>query len=317
MTVTYDTAYFIERANKIHGEGRFDYSLTEYTASKNRLIITCPKHGKFEQIAFVHLGGAGCIKCSKNRTLEKPDFIKNARKVHADKFCYEASVYVNSKTKLDIKCNACDTVFSQTPNDHTSGCGCPNCAGSYKLDTQEFIKRSSEVHGGFYDYSKTVYRGAAYKLTVICPEHGEFKQKAQYHMAGMRCLKCAQAISVWSRSEYVKICKRKGGKAELYIVKMASESEVFYKIGITSQGVSTRLNRGAQMPYRYKVIRTISGDAGFIWDLEKKLHSINRVNKYKPDLDFAGSTECFTEIPKGIYELIDRLSDTAQLPLIA
>lgn len=312
----YTTSYFIERAVSKHGD-RFDYSKTVYVRDRQKVVIICSVHGEFEQTPSGHLKGRGCLKCSPNKQVGTDSFIKRSILKHGKKYSYHLSVYVKNTTKLKIQCLTCDAIFMQTPSDHLSGCGCPTCAGNTKLTTKDFIERSRSVHGDFYSYKKSVYTGSAYKLTITCPEHGDFKQKAQYHMNGMQCLKCSQSLSIWSRSDYIEMCEKKCGTSELYIVRMKSKSEVFYKIGITSQGISTRLNRGAQMPYDWDVVRALSGDAGFIWDLERKLHSINRANKYKPDLDFAGSTECFTEIPKGIYELIDRLSDTAQLPLIA
>ena len=63
QTLTLDE--FIERANKKHGEGTYDYSESEYINSKTPLIIICPKHGKFKQTPNTHLRGSGCFKCNK------------------------------------------------------------------------------------------------------------------------------------------------------------------------------------------------------------------------------------------------------------
>lgn len=54
---------FVEKANKVH-EGKYDYSKTVYKTSHEKVIITCPVHGDFEQEAESHLNGAGCPKCS-------------------------------------------------------------------------------------------------------------------------------------------------------------------------------------------------------------------------------------------------------------
>lgn len=48
-----------------------------------------------------------------------------------------------------------------------------------KLKTNEqFIKECIEVHGNKYDYSETFYTGAHNVITIICPIHGSFQQKA-------------------------------------------------------------------------------------------------------------------------------------------
>ena len=42
-----------------------------------------------------------------------------------------------------------------------------------KLTTEEFIKRSKEIHHKNDDYSKVDYVNNHTKVCIICPEHGE------------------------------------------------------------------------------------------------------------------------------------------------
>ena len=53
-----DTVKFIAAAREIHGD-KYDYSTTKYIGAREHLTIICPTHGPFEQIATVHLRGAG------------------------------------------------------------------------------------------------------------------------------------------------------------------------------------------------------------------------------------------------------------------
>ena len=57
------TEEFIKEAKLIHGD-TYNYDKTKYIEAHSTLIITCPIHGEFEQIANQHLKGAGCVKCS-------------------------------------------------------------------------------------------------------------------------------------------------------------------------------------------------------------------------------------------------------------
>ena len=50
-----------------------------------------------------------------------------------------------------------------------------------KLTNEEFITKCEIRHNYRYDYSKTVYKGANQKIIIICPEHGEFTQRASAH----------------------------------------------------------------------------------------------------------------------------------------
>ena len=59
------TKEFIERAKEKHGE-RYDYSKAIYKNTRINIIITCKKHGDFEQKPNNHLRYQGCLKCNKS-----------------------------------------------------------------------------------------------------------------------------------------------------------------------------------------------------------------------------------------------------------
>ena len=57
-----NTEEFVTKAKAIHGD-KYDYSKTHYTKAHEKVIITCHKHGDFEQVAYYHLDGNGCKVC--------------------------------------------------------------------------------------------------------------------------------------------------------------------------------------------------------------------------------------------------------------
>lgn len=121
---------FIEKANIIHNF-KYDYSLVEYVNNRSVLKIICPKHGLFYQKAYNHLSKCGCTKCSyeklaKERVNGIKKFIKNAHKIHKNKYSYELSKYISSHTKLNIICYD-HGIFEQSPANHLAGKGCPKC----------------------------------------------------------------------------------------------------------------------------------------------------------------------------------------------
>lgn len=59
-----------------------------------------------------------------------------------------------------------------------------------KLTQAEFIERATKVHNGKYSYEKTVYNGSFKYVTITCPIHGDFQQKAYYHLLGVGCKSC-------------------------------------------------------------------------------------------------------------------------------
>lgn len=63
-----------------------------------------------------------------------------------------------------------------------------------KLTEEEVISRFRNVHGDKYDYSKVVYVDMNSKVTIICPEHGEFEQTPAKHINRKHgCPKCKGA----------------------------------------------------------------------------------------------------------------------------
>jgi very-short-patch-repair endonuclease len=81
--------------------------------------------------------------------------------------------------------------FWQVPTEHLSGKGCKKCYGNDKMTTEEFIRKSKEIHGDKYDYSKVEYSGNnKSKVCIVCPKHGEFWQRANTHLLGHGCPIC-------------------------------------------------------------------------------------------------------------------------------
>lgn len=82
-----------------------------------------------------------------------------------------------------------------------------------KLKTNEqFIKECIEVHGNKYDYSETFYTGAHNVITIICPIHGSFQQKAYSYVQGCGCLECAGVKKLTTKEFIEKSQKVHGNK---------------------------------------------------------------------------------------------------------
>lgn len=73
------TEEFIKKSKKIHGENRYDYSLSIYTNGRNKVLIKCNKcRHLFEVRAESHHRGQGCPRCNDSKGEKKiSDFLKN------------------------------------------------------------------------------------------------------------------------------------------------------------------------------------------------------------------------------------------------
>lgn len=105
------------------------------------------------------------------------------------------------------------------------------------------------------------------------------------------------------------IAQQRGRKAVLYVVRVYTDGEAFYKVGVT-YNVSSRWSR-IKTFYRWRTIaRYSSWDAGSIYDLEQRLHRGFAHLSYTPSSPFAGHTECYSDaapilkaLPRGTFFL--------------
>lgn len=126
------TKYTIARFEELWGKNKFDYSEFEYKGTVTPSTIICKKRGhKFEMRPNNHLGGQGCPRCGKKRASKTlysntAKFVEKARECHGDKYGYEKVDYRSAKEGVEIFCPD-HGFFTQIPNTHLSGSGCPKC----------------------------------------------------------------------------------------------------------------------------------------------------------------------------------------------
>ena len=116
---------FVNRSIKYHGY-KYDYSKVNYINKDSKIIIICPEHGQFEQIANNHMRGKGCAKCKPNYKLSQTDFIEKSILIHGNYYDYSKVNYVRNKDKVTIICPR-HGEFVQEANSHLQGVGCKKC----------------------------------------------------------------------------------------------------------------------------------------------------------------------------------------------
>lgn len=137
---------FVEKANIKHN---FKYTYPHNPNFNNRelTVITCPIHGDFDQIPYAHLNGNGCQKCAiLDRTCTPEEYIEKANIVHNNRYTYPNLNYINSYSKVNITCKVHGD-FSQRPDTHLQGTGCPKCfktASKLEKEVLEFVKTLCE-----------------------------------------------------------------------------------------------------------------------------------------------------------------------------
>ena len=165
---------FIDRCNKVHNN-KYDYSKTVYTNKRNKVIIICPIHGEFEQIAANHMRGQGCPECGKEISQKCIGEFKNSRKdietfkedikrVFGGKYEVIGN-YINNKTKIEIYCKEKykdgteHGIFLGRPDGLIQGHGCPKCSvnkSHAEKELMDFIQDnySKEIINGYRGFDK-------------------------------------------------------------------------------------------------------------------------------------------------------------------
>lgn len=217
--VKWTPEFFLKTAKEKHYD-KFDYSKTNFINLHLKITIICPEHGEFQTLPLSHVkgGGGGCFECGKkaiylSKVMGLEKFIEKSKKMHGEKYDYSKVEYYNSQTKVKIICKI-HGEFEQLPATHIQGFGCSKCGfissnNSKRKDINWFISKAKELHGEKYDYSKVNYTTTSNKVTIICPIHGDFDQRAMVHLIGNGCPKC----------RYITNSKKRSFTKEIFISK--------------------------------------------------------------------------------------------------
>lgn len=120
----------IARVRLVHGE-KYDTSLVDYKGSTSKIELICQSHGSFKARLQDVTRGTGCPLCarenqSKRVSKDLDTFLRDARKMHGDKYEYVTSTYKNYNNNVEIVCKE-HGAFLQRANHHVYGHGCPKC----------------------------------------------------------------------------------------------------------------------------------------------------------------------------------------------
>lgn len=191
---------YLAKAKEIHCDA-YTYGAFTLRGKVTLLPLTCTHHGPFAITARNHLmkreGCPSCHMLSGGRAQGdlQEAFILKAKQVHGTTYSYEKVVYRGSKTPVEIGCSRHGSFF-QRPADHLITGGCEACGHASKgkqlrKGREAFILEAQGKHGTTYDYRKVVYRRNREKVTITCPEHGDFEQTPLAHLkAWIPCPSC-------------------------------------------------------------------------------------------------------------------------------
>lgn len=252
----------IARFKDKHGD-YYDYSKAQYTNNATEVIIICPIHGEFRQVAGEHFRGRGCKACGlkkvarmKNKPFSyyKETVLKNLAPYY--KLEDVETQYYDTNTVFELKCQKCGGIRRPSFGDLLRyTVKCQVCDESYyearKISHDEYIERIKAVHGNKYDYSKIQYKTMHGKINVVCPKHGEFTIHAYRLLQEQGCRKCGierrVAMRTKTTEQFIADAKMVHGDIYDYSVTIYNGAARFVDImckehGIFSQKANSHLN---------------------------------------------------------------------------
>lgn len=139
---------FVKESIGKFGKGVFDYSLVNYTAAHDKIILKCIKHNNtFENIAREHLisPNGGCQKCyDESRcgsnhfsAINKEELLKRIQQVWGNKFEYDLTDYTHLQSKIKITCKKHNRTWKSTASNHTHSTNPRGCILCSKEDVEQ------------------------------------------------------------------------------------------------------------------------------------------------------------------------------------
>jgi protein-arginine kinase activator protein McsA len=114
--------------------------------------------------------------------------IARFKEAHGDIYDYSDVIYINRRIPVKITCRI-HGQFSSAPYIHWSGSGCREC-NRKRVSLASFVNRATKTHNRVYDYNKVFFNTLNDIVEIVCPEHGQFSQRADSHLSGRGCPSC-------------------------------------------------------------------------------------------------------------------------------
>lgn len=196
ITKVNNTESFILASKQIHSD-KYDYSESIYLNSRTKILIKCNVHGKFYQNPRKHFMGQGCPNCSANKPFSKTDFISKLKIKFGNSIDYRYVKFSGMNSDAHIFCKTHGKIIRTAKNILNSEFACTKCSSTFALNKNYFIEKANKKHNNFYDYSnlnESNFTNNKSLINIICPKHGNFKQRIKNHLSGHGCSKCSASL---------------------------------------------------------------------------------------------------------------------------
>ena len=323
MSAKKTTAEFIQNGISRFGN-RFDYSESEYITAHKTIKISCRKHGPLGEnmTPNKHLRrDGGCKGCKSDKAQKKyvmpiEAFMEIVKELQPTLDYSNNKQFKNLHEDVTYFCSICGHMGERKALKAIAGqgCGSKECVSNKLSELKTYSKEhivelANAVHRqGHYSYVNSKYKGSRELMYIWCNYCSySFPQTPDAHINQQHgCPKCGDYIKVLG--DVLPEITRKGIFVEgtLYIFHFYSETESFFKIGISRK--PSQRYRPSKTPYDYELILELP--IGMIEAIQHEQFILKEYSQYsyRPEQYFAGWTECLSVNP---LELDIRLKEIA------
>lgn len=195
--LTLDT--FKNRMHELYGD-KYTFAWSDFKNKQSMIRFTCKEHGEQRRSVTGLLDGKGCAYC--NGKFYPPDWIKNARAVHGEKYEYDESRPPRAIFDyIRYKCPKHGWQETRYDCHVLQGHGCALCAGVLtKMPVEDrkqmWIEKCRERFPGKFSYRDVVYVNNDTPVKIYCKEHHiTFETTPDTHLRGSgACPLCTKSV---------------------------------------------------------------------------------------------------------------------------
>ena len=304
-----------------------------YKGMNSKGAVVCSVHGRQPKRLMTSVMLSPCLECSNTKHVRgytTNEFLKILKQRFKNKYKIDPFVYDGPKTFIKMNCEreGHGSFTLKAASIHNSS-GCPSCAyeksipdrikglkkayeKSLENRKKDWLEKSRERHGEFYDYSEVIYKDQRTPVLIGCPIHGFISQVPFTHLrSGCRLCADTNLKGLYSSQYFQKHPSEKTKQGLLYYLKFYSKNEIFYKVGITVNSVTNRFSIVPKDKIQYEVIEILETSIYEAWKREERIQKIHGEKyRYRPVLNGVsprdyriGPSECFSmPLPKKLRD---------------
>lgn len=167
-------------------------TIGKYQNSRTKLVVQCDICGyEWNARSSDLLRGHGCPRCSGKERKTTSRFQEEVANANAN--VEVLGEYVNTATKISVRCKICGNYWSANPSTLLNGIGCPSCGGTKKKSQDEFVQKLYALNSNIEVLGE--YKNNRTKVTVKCTKCCHIWSATPHNLLDnrSRCPKCTHS----------------------------------------------------------------------------------------------------------------------------